>query len=162
MSATATNFDVRTILAEWIQGVCGMYCKDLDALTDEQFTSVYAGKARTPQDFTAEIIGMNMMVASILADNPQSMPSDEERAGFVASISSRDIAKAKLKDSCEALANAVKALSPDDLGTQVQTPWGMPITKYGFANLQAGHIWYHDGQLNFLQSCHGDAEVHWM
>lgn len=162
MSTTAVNFNVQSSLGQWIRGVGQMYCKDLDALSDEQFTACCAGKARTPQDFTAEVIGMNFMVAKIIAGEAQSMPNDEERAAFVASINSREVGKAKMTEACEALAAAVEALPDSDLGTEILTPWGQPMTKYGFANLCAGHVWYHDGQLNYIQSMNGDAEIHWM
>jgi len=162
MSTTATNFSTRASVAEWIRQVGQMYNKDLAAISDEQFKSSFAGKARTAQDFTSEIVGMNFMVARIISGELVSMPSDEEQKAFRDSFTSTSFAQEKITESTNALAAALEALSDEQLGEEVNAPWGMPITKFGFANLQAGHIWYHDGQLNYIQALNGDEAIHWM
>lgn len=162
MSTTATSFDAKTSVSTWIRQIAMMYCKDLDAITNEQFTTSFAGKARTPQSYTAEVIGFNFMVAKILSGESPSMPSDEEQIAFQNSVATTEIAKSMMTESAEAMASALEALTPEQLGEEVQTPWGMPITKFGFANLTAGHMWYHDGQLNYVQSLNGDDAIHWM
>jgi hypothetical protein len=36
-----------------------------------------------------------------------------------------------------------------------------PSTRYARCQFMALHLWYHSGQLNFMQTLLGDAERHW-
>ena len=38
----------------------------------------------------------------------------------------------------------------------------MDAPVYMIAQIMVSHIWYHDGQLNYIQSLLGDEKVHWM
>ena len=40
-------------------------------------------------------------------------------------------------------------------------PWGMESKLYEFAQIAISHIWYHDGQLNYVQCLLGDGDYHW-
>jgi hypothetical protein len=35
------------------------------------------------------------------------------------------------------------------------------MSKFALAHLASIHMMYHDGQLNYIQSLHGDGEIHW-
>lgn len=137
-----------------------MYAKDLRALTDEAYQQPCGGKARTMQEVTAEVAGYNMMVAGILAGQAPQMPSDDQRAAFTASLASREKGIEAVVSSSNMLADAILAAG-DRLGTMTAAPWGEEMSLYQMANIAANHILYHDGQLNVVQSLHGDPAMHW-
>lgn len=162
MSATATSYDVRSALARWADSLTEMYVKDLLTLSQDQFTTSIGGKCRTPQDFTAEVIGLLGLVGRAIRGESAELPSDEVRAEFRASITTPNVAAEKLKEAVANLVTTVSSLTDEQLSEEVQAPWGQPIGKMSFANLAVNHIWYHDGQLNLIQAFNGDAEIHWM
>jgi len=43
----------------------------------------------------------------------------------------------------------------------IDLPWGAQ-SLYSTAQTAVSHLWYHDGQLNYVQALLGDGEVHWM
>jgi hypothetical protein len=151
MTETTVQIDAAAELASWTRRVAGMYAKDLKALSQEQYQGSCGGVARTAHDFTAEVCGFNLGMVGALAGGDMNRPSDEEQAQFKASLADRDTAVAKVIESGEMLAAA----------EMTQAPWGEPITYYQFANIATNHILYHDGQLNVIQSVHGDGEMHW-
>ena len=58
--------------------------------------------------------------------------------------------------------SAITSASDEALNAVVNAPWGMPTPVFILAQIAVSHIWYHDGQLNYIQSLLGDGEVHWM
>lgn len=161
MSDTALAIDAAQELANWCRRVAGMYVKDLRALSDEGFAKPFGSKTRSAQDFSAEVAGFNGMVASIIGGEKFEMPSDERRAAYTASLDTRDKAIAAVQASAEALAKAIET-GGDNLTVMTQAPWGEPLSVFQLATIAVNHMMYHDGQLNFLQSLHGDDQIHWM
>jgi len=162
MSDTMTRIDPRAELSGWARQLSHMFCVDLKHIPADAYTQPHGGKARTVSDIVAEVAGLNMMMVSILNDMAPSMPSDEEKAGYIATLTNVDACTQAITSSCEALAQAIQDTNEDDLTTEVTAPWGMTMSKYAFANIVVNNIWYHDGQLNYLQSLHGDDQIHWM
>jgi hypothetical protein len=74
----------------------------------------------------------------------------------------KSVAIARLSEATEALTGAIASASDDTLNQVVTPPWGMPAPLYICAQVAASHIWYHDGQLNYIQCLLGDDKVHWM
>lgn len=161
MSETSTKINAPVELAGWVRNVAEMYCKDLRALTPEGYSQSAGGVARSAQDFTAEVAGFNYMLVSMLNGEAPSMPSDEERAGFVASLDTAEKGCEAITTSANAFASALENTT-QDLSAVITVPWGAQMSLYALANIAANHIMYHDAQLNFIQSLHGDAEMHWM
>jgi hypothetical protein len=40
--------------------------------------------------------------------------------------------------------------------------WQIPTPLFTLAHIAVSHLWYHDGQLNYIQALLGDEKVHWM
>ena len=161
MSETITRINAKAELAAWTRRIAGMYVADLKALDEAAITASAGGAARTAQEFTAEVTGFNLMVAKKLRGEDAPSRSDEERAAFTAQFANKDVCISLLTSSAEELANAIETADDDSLVENVELPWGETMTKWALANLCANHIFYHDGQLNLIQSLKGDAEMHW-
>lgn len=149
-------------VAQWSRTVGQFYCKDLSCINDEQYTKSFAGVARPANEFTAEVVGMLQACAGLVSGNPLPEQSDEAKAALEAKVADRVAAQAAVTDACEKLAVAIENMPEDQYGEMVMAPWGMDSPKLAVANVAAGHVWYHDGQLNYIQSLHGDEKVHWM
>ncbi|RYG22809.1 DUF664 domain-containing protein, partial [bacterium] len=134
---------------------------DLAHLKAEQLSASPMGVARSPLAFTAECIGFNRLVADSVAGKPTSIPSQEQREAFFASIDSLEKAQAGLKASADALAAAVEATDEATLTAEGTAPWGEPLSLYMLVYYAADHMSYHDGQVNYIQALYGDAEDHW-
>ena len=64
--------------------------------------------------------------------------------------------------ACAAFGEALTGASDEALNTVITPPWKMPAPLFSLANVAVSHIWYHDGQLNYIQMLLGDGAVHWM
>lgn len=161
MSDVATKVDAKAELANWTRRLTGMFAADLKAIAESSYTICPGGKCRTVAEFTSEVVGFNFMVSNLLKGQPAPMPSDEERAAFASKFTTTDFCVQSIKDSGEALASAIEAATEESMAEPVTMPWGETMSKWAMANLTANHILYHDGQLNYIQSLNGDAEMHW-
>lgn len=162
MSDTPNVVDFRAELSGWATQLTHMFCIDLKHMPEGCFNESHGGKARTVADIVAEVSGLNMMVVGILNGATPAMPSDEERAAYTASLNNAEACINAIRSSGEAIAQAIKDTSEATFAEMTTAPWGMSLTKYQFANIVVNNMWYHDGQLNYLQSLHGDDQVHWM
>lgn len=161
MSETITRIDAKAELANWTRRIAGMYVADLKALDETAISASAGGAARTAQEFTAEVAGFNLMVAQKLRGEDAPSRTDEERAAFTALFSNKEECISRLSSSSEELASAIEFASEESMTETVELPWGETMSKWALANLCANHIFYHDGQLNIIQSLKGDAEMHW-
>jgi len=161
MSQTATQIDAAAELAAWTRQVADMYVKDLNALPEGAFSQPIGGKCRTPQDFTCEVAGFCKMMAARLNGETYESPSPEAIQAYTAMIDTADKAAEEVRSSADALATALTS-NPDRLGEPITPPWGGSMSAFQMATIAANHILYHDGQLNLIQSYHGDDQMHWM
>lgn len=138
-----------------------MYIKDLRATSDEAYQTPCGAQARSMQSVTAEVAGMNTIVAKLITGDASGMPSDAEREAFTASLADREVAAQMMSKSADMLAGAIESAGGERLATMTEAPWGEPMSYYALANIAANHILYHDGQLNLVQCLHGDDKMHW-
>lgn len=162
MSETTTTSNVAAVLAGIVMESAFLCGRDLEAVSDEVLNCTQEGKCRSALAMSAELIGFNYLVAGVLSGKGGSFPTPEERDAFAATITSKEIAKAKLDESAGAVCAAVGALTEEDLMTKITAPWGMEVTKAHLCAWSALHMMYHDGQMNLIQILNGDHEVHWM
>lgn len=144
-----------------LQRYSDMYAADLAHLSNDHLHQVPMGAARTIASFTAEVAGFNRLVAAILRGEPASMPDPETVDAFVQSIDSIGKAQELVKSSANEICEALASVGAEAAQAEVLAPWGEPTTKINLASMAASHMMYHDGQINYIQSLHGDAVNHW-
>ncbi|MEA2552517.1 MAG: hypothetical protein QOJ65_693 [Fimbriimonadaceae bacterium] len=136
------------------------YTKDLDAMTHEQLAATPGGSARSAYDFTYETAFVNRRIAKRLrGETPE--PHDSE-AWIMApeEFKAKDVAKQELDASLQEVLEAWDRLDAKDLQTAIKLP-SSETNALNLAHMAAHHTAYHDAQLNYLQSIHGDDKVHW-
>lgn len=156
------NINAKVELANWARQLSHMFIADLKHVPDASLTEAQGGKCRTVADIVAEVSGLNMMAVGAITGNGPAMPTDEERAAYVSTLTSKDACINAIQSSADALAQALSDASDATLSESFTAPWGMTTSKYQFANIAANNMWYHDGQLNFIHMLNGDDKIYWM
>lgn len=147
---------LQTFLASTVRDWLDLTKKDLAALTDEQLNLSPGGVARPPQAFILEVAYLNHQIAAILSGQVQDENTEETPAAM-----DRQALTSALAESVERVANAIETMSDEDLEREVTAPWGQPMTGAALAGLAVSHLVYHNGQLNYFQTLHGDSQIHW-
>ncbi len=134
---------------------------DLNALSEEQAGAGPSADTRSAVSIVAECAAVNNTLAGFLATNEFAMPTPEQRAAYFASITTREQAIAALESATQNLRDAIDARPLDTWGDPVTDIFGAPSTVFAIAQFAPMHMMYHDGQLNYLHTVHGDAQMHW-
>jgi hypothetical protein len=138
------------------------YVKDLDALSEEQLASTPGGAARSPYDFTFELVFVNRRIAQRLrGETPAPASNDDGWMKAPESFRSKETAKKEVAETMDEILKAWDNLDPANLQTPIKLPNGNETSAIDMASLAARHAGYHDAQLNYLQAMHGDEKVHW-
>lgn len=152
---------LKDILQTQIGEVSYLFGKDLAASPDELMASKN-GLARTPNEFTAETAGFNMLTAKLITGQAVEPMTEEQRVNMYAGFDTKDKAVEFFNKSVETLQGAVASCSDEDLSKPVTAPWGDTMPAHKMVMTAVWHTMYHDGQLCLLQLQNGDDKVHWM
>lgn len=152
--------DLKSYSKQNLEDARDRYLEDLSALPDSAFDLSPGGAARSPANFTYEIVCVNRRLATRMrGDDPgpfnpnlwETTP-DEFR--------SRALASQAFSNSTEEFLEVLESIAPEEMEREIPTPSGK-TTPFDLAMFCAMHINYHDGQLNYIQSLHGDTSIHW-
>lgn len=158
MSEIAEKPKLQTEIANWIRRAGALYCIDLKHIPEGKMTECIGGVCRTPSQFTSEVIGFNHMVAKTFRGEPMEGNHGDESDGPQTS----NEAIAAVNESVSALALALENLSDEDLQKVATAPWGEKMTYADFARNALVNMFYHCGQLNYVQAFNGDGDIHWL
>lgn len=95
------------------------------------------------------------------------LPSGDEIPEFIArthaseeALATREEIESLLRKNTDEVLTALDTLTPNDLDVILDTGlgWTMPIKQ--LMNLPAAHVNWHIGQIDYLQTCWDDQEVH--
>lgn len=156
-----TAIDPRAALRAPIDFAHKNLVNDLNALTEEQAAGSTKEGARSAISVVAECASVNSRLAEFVSTGTFPSLTPEQRAAFYAGITTRAQALSALEASVQTLRAAIDACPPEKWGEPVTDIFGMPSTVFGIANFASMHMMYHDGQLNYLHTVHGDTEMHW-
>lgn len=116
-----------------------------------------SGCAKTPQEIYLECAGTYLWAAKFLrgeaADWSQLMPKSQEYS---------DLASAKqlMDDWLQEFFAAIDGIDESRMGEEIDPGWGDKMPLQQFLLLPSYHTCYHAGQLNYIQTLLGDAEMH--
>jgi hypothetical protein len=161
LSTTATHIDAKSTLNGWLQGVTGMFIADIRAIPDDKWTAAFGGCTRPTYELAADAIGLLFWVTEAI--KAQGTPNVEEGMSekLTAACNTKDGCISMLQKGTQGLSEAFMAASEETLMKTAMAPWQMESTLYSFTQIAASHIWYHDGQLNYIQCMLGDGAYHW-
>jgi hypothetical protein len=73
---------------------------------------------------------------------------------------SKEVVVNAFRTSSGKIIETIKAFSDADLEGIVETEWG-PQSRFDRCRFMTLHIWYHGGQVNYIQTMLGDDAWHW-
>jgi len=95
------------------------------------------------------------------------LPSGDEIAEFVArtqaseaSLTTREEIEALFRKNTDDVLAAIDTLSPDEFELILDTGVGFSMPMKQLMNLPTAHVNWHIGQIDYLQTCWDDQEVH--
>ena len=152
--------DLKSYSKQNLEDARDRYLEDLAALPDTAFDQSPGGEARSPAHFTYEIVCVNRRLATRLRGedpgpfNPSLWETTPDEYRGLA------LASQAFSNSTEEFLEALESIPVEEMEREIQTPSGS-TTPFDLAMFCAMHINYHDGQLNYIQSLHGDVDIHW-
>lgn len=161
MSSTAERIDAKAMLNGWLHGVTHMFATDIQAIPEDKWNVNFGGCTRPTSELAADGIGLLYWVTeAIRAEGTPTLPADASEK-LAAACSTRAGALEKLEQGSKMLSEALMGASEETLMKTAMAPWNMEAPLYSFAEIAASHLWYHDGQLNYIQCLLGDGAYHW-
>jgi hypothetical protein len=150
----------KTIALNGLKGAFGIFLKDLKALPEEAFQKDFGGKTRTVADLVYEVNLVNDHVGMVIrGEEPFTWPDGgwiKAPAGF----DTKDVVIQAFENSSEKMLATIEAFSPDQIDEPLQTDEG-ETTRFERCRFMTLHVWYHAGQLGFIQTLLGDDAWHW-
>jgi uncharacterized damage-inducible protein DinB len=72
-----------------------------------------------------------------------------------------DLCEEHCKENTEKLCSVIRSLSDEDLSTTIHIPTrGIDLSLADIALSHFAHMQYHTGQINYIQTLYGDADMH--
>lgn len=147
---------LKKLLLDDIESARASYVKDLEALSEAALSASPGGNARSPYDFTYEVVIVNGRIATRMkGETPGPWPF-ETWAVAPAEFKNKETAISEFNASVQAVVEAVG----DDVTREVPSGDGV-ASVYSLGKFCPMHVMYHDAQLNYVQAMQGDAEMHW-
>lgn len=151
---------LKSFLRDRIAKGCNRYIDDLEAMPEEMLARSPGGSARTPYDFTYEIVYVNRRLTKRLKGEDPGPANMETWLTAPIEFQSKDEAKKQMRESTDGLLAAFDTVGENELERVIPLPQG-ETSPLDLAALTLTHISYHDAQLNYLQAMSGDDKVHW-
>ncbi|MEZ0326391.1 MAG: hypothetical protein ACAH95_10835 [Fimbriimonas sp.] len=138
----------------------GLFAKDLSASTHEMLANLPGGKARSGYDIAYEVTGLNRLVAAKALGQSFDGPSGKGWVRAPEDARDKEVALRSFEESVDAVCSALAQMPVERQSESCDTPLG-PLPLIRLAGIIPNHQMYHSGQLNYIQTLHGDEESHW-
>ncbi|MBS1722021.1 MAG: hypothetical protein JSS66_03320 [Armatimonadetes bacterium] len=162
MSTTTQGIDARAYLTGWLTGLTGMYQADIRAIPEDKWNATFGGCTRPASELTADAMSLLLWCTQALKGNASGEHETDLTDKAKADCATKDGAAASLQNAAEAFSQALAGASDETLNQVVTPPWQMDAPLFAIAQIAVSHLWYHDGQLNYIQCLLGDDKIHWM
>lgn len=152
--------DTKAPAVKDLGSACRTFLQDLQALPEDAFCRSFGASARTVADIVYEVNLVNDHVGMVMrAEEPFEWPEEgwiKAPEGFRA----KDVVVDAFARSSERIVATAEAFSAEALESKLPTEEG-ETTRAERCRFMTLHLWYHAGQLNFIQTLLGDEAWHW-
>jgi hypothetical protein len=152
--------DLKSYVRGEIEQARDLYLKDIAALSDVALATSPGGVARTPYNFTYEIVVINKRFATRLRGEDPGAFDPTAWATVPDEFQNRDKMTAEFTDSMNSVLAALEAIPGEEMDREIPTGSGT-TSPFDLGLFCATHTGYHGAQLNYIQALNGDAEMHW-
>jgi len=137
-----------------------LFTKDLNALPESVFDRKLGGTARTVADIVYEVNLVNDHVGLTIRGEELFPWPDGGWITAPEHLRTKDVVLESFRDSSAKIIATARGFSEAELDESVVTEQGEKTRRERIRFLTL-HLWYHCGQLNFIQTLLGDGEWHW-
>jgi uncharacterized damage-inducible protein DinB len=152
--------DLQLTAVNSVKNARRVFLQDLEALPEEAFLQRYGPKTRTVADIIYEVNMVNDHIGMVIrGEEPFAWP-EGDWIYAPADFNTKEVVIAAFDASSAKLLATAEAMSAEEIESTVTTESG-PATKFARFQFTVLHMWYHSGQLNFIQTMLGDDGWHW-
>jgi uncharacterized damage-inducible protein DinB len=156
----ASAMDAKVVALKGLQSAVRLFGLDLEALPEEAFTRKFGEKTRTVADIVYEINLVNDHIGMVMrGEEPFAWPEGDWIAA-PADWHSKEQIISEYQTSTERILQTVEGFSAEDMEAPLTTENG-ETTRFERCRFMTVHLFYHSGQLNFIQTLLGDDQMHW-
>ena len=137
-----------------------LFAKDLDALPESAFDHHFGGSARTVADIVYEVNMVNDHIGLTIRGEELFPWPDGGWITAPEHLRTKDVVLESFRVSSAKIVETAKGFTESELDEIVVTEQGEKTRRERIRFITL-HLWYHCGQLNFMQSLLGDSEWHW-
>lgn len=151
--------DPKPIAVNALKGACKIFLQDIKALPEDAFSKSLGGTARTVADIVYEVNLVNDHVGMVVRGEE----AFEWPEGYVTAppdFQTKDVVINGFEKSSQKIIETAESYSSEQLEETLKTDEGETnrFERFRFITL---HMWYHSGQLNFIQTLLGDSGWNW-
>lgn len=150
---------LKSLALEDLRGAFHLFEKDLEALPEEAYPQRFGPKTRTVADIVYEVNLVHEHVRLTMAGEPLF----DWPEGFVVAPEGFETKATVLGAFLEVrdrLLSTVDSFSDEQMTEPIESD-GRTTDRYERCRFISVHLWYHSGQLNFIQTLRGDDGWHW-
>lgn len=159
-NATMQHIDLKANAVNGLKGSCSLIRQDLEALPESAFTHRFGGTSRTVADIVYEVTLVNDHIGMVLRGEDAFEWPDEGWIKAPEGFRTKAAVLDGFNKSSEKIIATAESLSAEEMEGTVQTEHG-ERTRFQRCQFMSLHMWYHSGQLNFMQTLLGDDAWHW-
>lgn len=152
--------EFKTSAVRGLKNACRVFLQDLQALPPEAFTETYGKATRTVADIVFEVNLVNDHVGMVIrGEEPFPWP-DEGWIKAPADFNQKEAIVATFEASSKRILDTAESFSEAEYTEKIKTEDG-ETTRFDRCQFMTIHLWYHSGQLNYIQTVLGDDQWHW-
>lgn len=152
--------DLKSLATKSIEGATRVFLADLQATPEDAFSRKFGTATRTVADIVYEVKLVNAHICALLrGEDPGAWPE----GGWITAPSDfqdKVTVIAAFEASQQEILATLEASSVESMAEVMKTESG-ETTRFGRFQFMALHMWYHSGQLNYIQTLLGDDQWHW-
>jgi hypothetical protein len=152
--------DVQKVALNPLKSACNLFLKDLQHLPSEAFFKDFGGKGRSVADIVQEVNLVNDHVGMVMrGEEPFVWPEGWIKAPE--SMKTKEDVIEAFKQSSEKILTTAAGFTTEQLEETILNE-GEETTRFERCRFMTLHLWYHLGQINYVQCLGGDDAFHWM
>ncbi|MEQ1932723.1 MAG: DinB family protein [Fimbriimonadaceae bacterium] len=149
-----------TNAAKSLKGACKVFLQDLQALPEEAFDKSFGPKTRTVADIVFEVNLVNDHACLVIQGEVPFTWPDEGWIKAPEDLRTKEVVIASFEKASGQAMSIAESLSQEQIEEGIQED-GHETTRESKIRFMALHLWYHSGQLNFIQTLLGDDGWNW-
>lgn len=149
-----------TPVAKSLKNALRLFRIDLEALPEEAYEKSFGPKVRSLADIVYEVGLVNDHVGMIMRSEEPFVWPEEQWIKAPEGLAGKGPVIAAFDESADRIVATAESFSQEEMDAPLATDEG-ETTRAERCRFMTLHVWYHLGQLNFVQTLLGDDAWHW-